>query len=92
MLLTLMLACLMIFSGCSNKPPEVIYEVRYEKQYIPLDLLIIDCSVASPGVTARELAMSWVNNTGCLRAHKKLIEGLIKNYTEEGVLTNEHSK
>lgn len=80
-----MIAFLMILFGCSNRPPETITETIYEKQYIPWELLQIECGEAPAGTTVRSLAMSWQNNTGCLRAHQKVIEGLIKNYTEEGI-------
>lgn len=82
--LTLMLSFLLICFGCSTKPPEPIREVVYTKQYIPLNLLQIECREKPAGDTVRLLAGSWVNNTSCLRAHQKLVEGLIKNYTKEG--------
>lgn len=85
---TFMIACLLILSSCSNKP---ITETIYVKQYIPIDLLQISCIEAPAGDTVRSLALSWTNNTGCLRAYKSLVDGIIKNYTEEGV-TDEHTK
>jgi hypothetical protein len=81
----------MILSGCSGRPPETITETVYVKQYIPLDLLLVNCGEAPAGLTVRTLASSWVNNTGCLRAHQTVIEGLIKNYTEEGMSLYEQS-
>jgi hypothetical protein len=90
MLQTLMIVSLLILSSCSSKPPEPISETIYVKQYIPLDLLRIDCLATPAGDTVRSLALSWNNNTGCLRAHQKLLEGLIKNYTKEGGMEDEH--
>jgi hypothetical protein len=88
LLLMLTIGCLALCSSCSNKPPEPIVEVMYQKQYIPLNLLKVSCIEQPAGETVRSLASSWVNNTSCLRAHQILIEGLIKNYTEEGIIKN----
>lgn len=82
----------MTLNGCSNRPAEPVRETIYEKQYIPWELLQIECGEAPAGDTVRSLAMSWVNNTGCLRAHQKLVEGLIKDYTEEGKLLYERTE
>ncbi|AXF53002.1 MAG: putative conjugative transfer protein [Caudoviricetes sp.] len=90
-LLTLMIAFLPILSSCSSKPPDAIVETIYVKQYIPLDLLRISCIEQPAGETVRSLAGSWVNNTSCLRAHQILVEGLIKNYTEEGIVHEQPS-
>lgn len=84
-----MTSFLLNLSGCSNKPPETITEVVYQKQYMPLGLLVIDCQEQPPGLTVRSLGSSWVNNTGCLRAHQKLIEGIKENYTKEGLSDGE---
>lgn len=81
-----MIIFLMTSSGCSNRPVQPITETVYEKVYIPWEVLQIECGEAPPGETVRSLALSWTNNTGCLRAHQKVIEGLIRNYTEEGKL------
>jgi len=86
---TLMIGCLLILSSCSSKPVEPVSEVIYQKQYIPVDLLRVSCIEQPAGETVRTLASSWVNNTSCLRAHQILLEGLIKNYTEEGAVNNE---
>lgn len=91
MLLTLMIVFLPTLSSCSNKPPEPVVEVVYEKQYIPIGVLKVDCHEQSAGDTVRTLGMSWVNNTSCLRAHERLVDGLIKNYTKEGASRDEHS-
>lgn len=84
MLRTLMIASLLILSSCSNKPVEPITETIYVKQYIPLEMLQIACVEAPVGDTVRSLALSWTNNTGCLRAYEKLVQGIIEMYTIEG--------
>jgi len=78
--------------GCSTRPNEPIRETIYEKQYIPLNLLLIECDETPPGLTVRSLGASWANNTGCLRAHKELVRGLIENYTIKGNTNNERGK
>lgn len=60
-------------------------ETVYQKQYIPVGMLKVDCTELVAGETVRSLATSWTNNTSCLRAYKKLVEGLIMNYTEKDV-------
>lgn len=80
-----MTVCLMILFGCSTKPPITITETVYQKDYIPLNVLLLNCTEKAAGVTVRSLSSSWVNNTSCLRAHQKLVEGLIKNHTLEGI-------
>lgn len=86
-----MIVCLPILSSCSSKPPEPIVDIVYEKQYIPVELLEIGCVEQPAGVTVRSLAGSWANNTSCLRAYKKLVDGIINNYTEKGASQYEYS-
>lgn len=71
---------LMTLSGCSNKEVKTVYQ----KQYIPIGVLKVDCAEMSAGETVRSLSLSWMNNTGCLRAYKALIDGLIIDYTDKG--------
>ena len=80
-MLILMVSCQLIFSGCSNNPT-VVQDVRYIKQTIPKELLMIECQEQAAGDTVRTLAYAYVKTRSCLRAHKSLIEGLKRNYTE----------
>jgi len=82
-MLILMVSSVLIFSGCSNNPV-VVKETKYVKQYIPIELLTIECSEQAAGDTVRTLAYAYVKTRSCLRAHKSLIEGLKNNYTEQG--------
>lgn len=52
---------------------------------------MISCVEKPPGATVRTLSNSWVNNTSCLRAHQILVEGLIKNYTEQEVSKDDNT-
>jgi hypothetical protein len=74
----------MTLSGCSSNQ-KVVTETVYQKQYIPVGVLKVDCTELEAGETVRSLATSWTNNTSCLRAYKRLIDGLIMNYTEKDV-------
>ena len=74
----------MIFSGCSNKPTTIV-ETKYTQTYIPLSLLLIECTEEKAGETVRSLAIAYVKTRSCLRAHQALIDGLKSNYTLEGV-------
>ena len=87
-----MIVSLLTLSSCSSKPPETVYETRYEKQYIPSELLKVDCEEAPAGWSVRTLAASWVNNRGCLRAYKTLVDGIKKNYTKEGTIDDRSIK
>lgn len=68
--------------ACSNNPVEKEY--IYIKQDIPYSFLEIACTEAPAGETVRSLAMGYVKTRSCLRAHQALIEGIKRNYTEEG--------
>ncbi len=81
-MLILILSFHLIFSGCSNNP-KILTETKYVKQYIPIELLTIECSEQPAGDTVRTLAYAYVKTRSCLRAHKSLIEGLKRNYTED---------
>ena len=43
---------------------------------------MIECQEQAAGDTVRTLAYAYVKTRSCLRAHKSLIEGLKRNYTE----------
>lgn len=79
-----MIVSLLTLSSCSNKPQDVLVETIYRERKIPYELLKVACVEKAAGETVRSLAGSWVNNTSCLRAHQKLVEGLIKNYSDKG--------
>lgn len=78
-----MVGCLPILSSCSNRPVEVVY--KPEKTYIEPSFLEIDCKEVGAGETVRSLAYGYTMNRGCLRAYVKLIEGIKKMYTKDGV-------
>lgn len=86
-----MTVCLLSLSGCSSKPQEPVTQTIYERQWIPLNLLEVGCIELAAGDTVRSLGSSWVNNTSCLRAYKKLVDGIINNYTKEGMSQYERS-
>lgn len=81
----------MILSGCSNNQIEPQKPLHVIEQHYSKELLSIDCEEIAAGETPRSLAKSWVNNTGCLRAYKALVDGLIERHNSE-VLGNGRSR
>lgn len=82
-MLTLMVICLPSLSGCSNRPVEPTY--IYTKEKIEASLLEAPCTEVGAGETVRTLAHGFVINRSCLRAYEKLLDGLRRLYTDEGV-------
>ena len=78
----MILLSLLSLSACSNSPP--VKEVVIQKQYIPLSLLTIDCKIEEGVSTPRLLGAAYVSERACRKAYEKLIDGLIRSYTEEG--------
>lgn len=71
---------LVSLTGCSNTKPITITKIEYK--YIPSSLLYIDCQAIGAGETVRSLVTGYINNTTCLNAHMRLIEGLKLQYTK----------
>lgn len=58
---------------------------KYEKLYIPTELLEVACKEQGAGETVRSLAHGYVINRSCLRAYVELVEGIKRMYTKEGI-------
>lgn len=79
-----MTGCLLILSSCSINPPAKPTYI-YERGYIEPSLLEVGCEEIGAGETVRTLAKGYVHNRSCLRAYVKLIDGIKRTYTKEGV-------
>ena len=84
---TLMVCCLLIFSGCSTKPTEVRYR---DKVHVMPDRLLVDpCEAIEAGETLRSLAKGYVTNTSCVGKYMLLLEKQRKYKAEIEAVYNE---
>lgn len=78
-----MVSFLLILSGCSTRI-ETVTKTVYEKQSIPIELLKVNCQIIKPDNTPRKLSVAYLSEKSCRKAYVKLVDNLIKDYTEEG--------
>lgn len=83
-MLTLMVSFLLILSSCSARI-ETVTKTVYEKQMIPVEMLRVNCTVIKPDKTPRKLSAAYLSEKACRKAYVKLVENLIRDYTEEGI-------
>lgn len=83
LMISFLIASSLFLSGCNTN--KTITKTKIEYKYIPSEILVVDCQAIRAGDTVRSLAKGYVNNTKCLQAHQKLIEGL-KIYTKPNSL------
>lgn len=90
LMLTLLLS--LIFSGCSNSPVERVTETIYQREYIPLEALKVNCNIKTELYTPRLLAIAWRSEKTCREAYEVLVDGLIKNHTKEGTVDDTRNR
>ena len=82
---------LLILSSCSTRI-ETVTKTVYEKQMIPVELLRVNCTLIKPDKTPRKLSAAYLSEKSCRKAYVKLVENLMKDYTEEGTKNDNASK
>ena len=69
--LSLLMACFLIISGCSSKT--VVTEVKEVPVLTPSSLMVDPCEPKGVGYTVRSLASGYVSNTSCLGQYRLLL-------------------
>lgn len=59
---------------------------------IPVEMLRVNCTVIKPDKTPRKLSAAYLSEKACRKAYVKLVENLIRDYTEEGINNDSTSR